>query len=165
MTFGGFPVTCDATGGAVPKGSERSPCDYRAPSNPGRHPLRPRAHLLAPPCGFVAGLFDEGDSPIFIADLHYSQQQVEFGEPDGQFLAVFEDPAVDVGVGLGADVAAGEQVLQGPAGAVGEFGDVAVEAWPALDARTGLWSTRGREEKSMPASSFWSVTCWLRRGW
>ncbi len=66
-----------------------------------------------------------------------AQQQVEFGEPDGEFLAVFEDPAVDVGVGFGADVAAGEQVLKGPAGAVGEFGDVAVEARSALDGRAG----------------------------
>jgi hypothetical protein len=43
-----------------------------------------------------------------------------------------------------------------------EFGDVTVEAWPALDGRTGLWSTGGREEKSMPASV---VTERLRRGW
>ena len=86
------------------------------------------------PCGFVAGLLDEGD----VGTVDDAQQQVEFGEPDGQFLAVFEDPAVDVGVGLGADVAAGEQVLQSPAGAVGEFGDVAVEAWAALPGRAGL---------------------------
>jgi hypothetical protein len=79
------------------------------------------------------GLFDKGD----VGAVDDAQQQVEFGEPDTEFFAVFEDPAVDVGVGFGADVAAGEQVLQGPAGAVGEFGDVAVEARPALDGWTG----------------------------
>ena len=65
-------------------------------------------------------------------------------------------PAVDVGVGFGADVAAGEQVLQGLAGAVGQFGDVAVEARPALNGRTGgraVRSTWGSEEKSMSALS------------
>jgi len=36
-------------------------------------------------------------------------------------------------VGFGAEIAAGEQVLQGPAGAVGEFGDVTVEAGSALN--------------------------------
>src|SRR6185295_13097889 len=51
--------------------------------------------------------------------------------------AVFEHPAVDVGVGFGADVAPGEQVLQRPAGAVGEFGDVAVEPGPPLDGWAG----------------------------
>jgi hypothetical protein len=109
------------------------------------------AQKLDAPCGFVAGLFDEGD----VGTVDDVQQQVEFGEPDGQFFAVFEDPAVDVGVGVGADVAAGEQVLQGPAGAVGEFRDVAVEARPALNGRA-VWSTWGSEEKSMSASV---VTC------
>ena len=92
---------------------------------------------LDAPGGFVAGLFDERDSPGFIADLHNAQHQVEFGEPHGQFLAVLEYPAVDVGVGLGADVAASEQVLQGPAGAVGQFGDVAIEARPPLNGWAG----------------------------
>ena len=91
------------------------------------------AQKLDAPGGFVAGLFDEGD----VGAVDDAQQQVEFGEPDGQFFAVFEHPAVDVGVGFGAEVAAGEQVLQGPAGAVRQFGDVAVEAGPALNGWPG----------------------------
>jgi hypothetical protein len=91
------------------------------------------AQKLDAPCGFVAGLFDERD----VGSVDDAQQQVEFGEPDTQFLAVLEYPAVDVGVGFSADVAAGEQVLQGPAGAVGQFGDVAVEARPALNGWAG----------------------------
>ena len=90
------------------------------------------AQKLDAPCRFVAGLFDERD----VGGVDDAQQQVEFGQPDGQLLAVFEYPAVDVGVGLGADVAAGEQLLQGPAGAVGQLGDVAVEPRPALTGRT-----------------------------
>ena len=101
------------------------------------------AQKLDASCGFVAGLFDERD----VGGIDDAQQQVEFREPDTEFLAVFEHPGVDVGVGFGADVAAGEQMLQGPAGAVGQFGDVAVEARPALYGWTGrLVDLRQRRE-------------------
>ena len=91
------------------------------------------AQKLDAPGRFVAGLLDERD----VGAVHDAQHQVEFGEPHRQLRAVFEHPAVQVLVGFGADVAAGQQLLQCPAGPVGQLADIAVEAGAALMRRAG----------------------------
>ena len=80
--------------------------------------------------------------------------------------AVLRHPGVEVAIGFGADVAAGEQLLQRPARTVGQLADVTVEPGPALvRGAAGLVDLGERGEPRIVGRTVGHMLCASARRW